>query len=219
LNSKILITGFGPFPGVPRNISSEVVTALAPAARKAFRRAAIIDAVLPTEWMAAPLLLEDLLEQHKPDVAVHFGVSHQARGFVVETSAQNASGHVDASGFAPAGERLLPISRDRHITAVPAARIVERLRRRGLPAYVSHDAGTYLCNAVYFHSQILQHHLNPGGRSVFVHLPTRLAADRGTPNLATAAPLGRADAVDGGLEIIATLLGQPAVRRAGGRIS
>ena len=88
----------------------------------------------------------------------------------------------------------------------PAARIVQRLRRAGLPATLSQDAGAYLCNAILFHSLRLGGGLASPAASGFIHIPTRLPR--------RSAELTFDDAVRGGLEIVATALRRsPAPRR------
>ena len=202
----ILITGFGPFPGVPVNVSGVLAQAIGAAAGQMFPRARFEIAVLPTEWVAAPLLLEELMMRHRPEVALHFGVSNQARGFVVETQARNIASHVDASGAAPITDALFPNHSDAHAATLPAARIVQRLRRAGLPATLSQDAGAYLCNAILFHSLRLGGGLASPAASGFIHIPTRLPR--------RSAELTFDDAVRGGLEIVATALRRsPAPRR------
>lgn len=204
-NAPVLITGFGPFPGVPLNVSGVLAEALGDAARTTFPTARFEVAVLPTEWVAAPQRLEELMMRHRPAVALHFGVSHQARGFVVETQARNAACHVDASGEAPLTDALFPNQPEAHAATLPAARIVQRLRRAGLPAALSQDAGAYLCNAILFHSLRLNSRFEAPAASGFIHIPTRL------PQRSTI--LSFDDALRGGLEIVATALRRPPAAR------
>lgn len=84
-----LLTGFGPFPGAPRNASSLLIEALAKLAARRLPGFAVRAETLPTEWQAGPARLSALLDDLRPAVALHFGVSHRARGFVVETRARN----------------------------------------------------------------------------------------------------------------------------------
>src|SRR5262245_24302580 len=87
----ILLTGFGPFPGMPENASARLVERLAPAARRIFSGFGIEAAVLPTEWRAGPQRLESLLAAFQPVIALHFGVSAHAKGFTVESRGRNAA--------------------------------------------------------------------------------------------------------------------------------
>jgi pyroglutamyl-peptidase len=196
-----LLTGFGPFPGVRRNASDALARRLARVARRRFAGSTFVHATLPTEWVAAPVMLEELMVAHRPDFALHFGVSHQAEGLVFETSARNAAEKIDATGTQPLARELMANQPEVRLTSLPAARVVNRLRRIGLPANVSHDAGAYLCNAVFFHSLRISGLCKPGAQSAFIHVPAALA----TRN----EPLSLPEAVQGGLEIIATVLKLP----------
>jgi pyroglutamyl-peptidase len=93
---------------------------------------------------------------------------------------------------------------------LPAAHIVTRLRRRGLPARISRDAGGYLCNALLYRSlEIAQVHGAPG-RSGFVHLPANLVNERRPAyEPRTGTRLSWDDVIDGSLEILAAALGRP----------
>lgn len=201
MTRKILLTGFGPFPGVPVNASDALARRLSQRAKQRFPTVNFVAATLPTEWTTAPLMLESLLSTHKPDISLHFGVSHMADGFVVETSARNAAANVDACGAVPLSDQLMPNQPAERLTTLPAARIVNRLKRMGLPASLSHDAGAYLCNAIYYHSLHINTHVNASAESAFIHIPACIATRQSPMNLHMA--------VQGGLEIIATALKHP----------
>ncbi len=96
-----------------------------------------------------------------------------------------------------------------HIAAsLPVQHIVSRLRRRGIPAFVSRDAGGYLCNATLYHSLACGRDA-PGRRVGFIHIPATLgrpgAANRGRVG---ASRLSWEQAQTGGLEILSTCLGR-----------
>ena len=201
MRRTVLLTGFGPFPGVRRNASDVLARRLAESARRRYPGTTFVHATLPTEWIGAPLRLEELTMTHRPDIALHFGVSHQAEGFVIETSARNVAEKADAVGTHPMANELVPNQPTVRQTKLPAARVVNRLRRIGLPACVSHDAGAYLCNAIFFHSLRLNDLVNPDAQSAFIHLPAALANRN--------KPMSQPEAVRGGLEIIATVLKHP----------
>ncbi len=206
--SKVLITGFGPFPGVPHNISGSFAMALADAAQDCFRQADFQAACLPTVWQDAPLQLEQLYYKHQPSIALHFGVSHLAKTIVVETTAKNCTGRPDAAGVTPDMEHLLPGGAKELSATVPVGRLVARLRKAGVPAVVSHDAGAYLCNALLYHSIELMRVLRADGQCGFIHLPVTLPQRSGRDRLRRTAHLDFDRALEGGLEIIGTLLGR-----------
>lgn len=153
---NVLLTGFGPFPGVPENASAGL------AARLADRACDILAprtgytfhaATLPTEWDAAPVRLAQLQEQLAPALLLHFGVSATASGFVIETRGANACRPaLDAAGRLPHAPRLTPGGPDAHAVTIPVVALVDRLRRAGFTAQASSDAGAYLCNAVLYRS-------------------------------------------------------------------
>jgi pyroglutamyl-peptidase len=58
-----------------------------------------------------------------------------------------------------------------YATELPAERICQRMRQAGIPAAVSRDAGTYLCNAVLYFALHQVATLGLASRAIFVHLP------------------------------------------------
>lgn len=207
----VLLTGFGPFPGVPANATTILVPILAERAARLIPGYQFAARVLPTEWQEGPRALARHLDDLSPVLAIHFGVSSRARGLVIETRAVNQRcGSADACGDAPGAGRLARSECDVLLAALPSHHIVSRLRRRGIPASISRDAGTYLCNALLWHSRELAAQRHAPLRSGFVHVPDTLVE----PRKGRARPLGRCpldwrQALDGGLEIIAASLGRP----------
>lgn len=208
--TSVLVTGFGPFPGVPVNATMRLVPELVQAARHALPGVRVASAILATEWAAAPLRLDTLLADTEPDLVVHFGVSSRARGFEVETRAGNACTLLpDASGCLPPSAEL-HVGNAAHLgVSLPVHHLVARLRRRRIPAFVSRDAGGYLCNALLYHS-LLRVRQARGRRVGFIHIPASLArpggANRGRSG---ASPLSWDQALQGSLEILAACLGRP----------
>ena len=77
----LLLTGFGPFPRVPVNATSLLVPRIAEAADRAFAGVSIVCEIIPTEWRAGLTRVETLYAEHRPFIAIHFGVSGRASGF------------------------------------------------------------------------------------------------------------------------------------------
>jgi pyroglutamyl-peptidase len=150
---RIAITGFGPFPGVPFNASERLIADLGQAPRRLPQGAQLYTAALPTDWRLARDALADFMDDVKPHVALHFGVSSRAKGFVIETRAYNqTSGRADCMGRLAQERRVRRGAPAQVETRMPAARLVQRLRMEGIPAQLSTDPGRYLCNAVMFES-------------------------------------------------------------------
>ncbi len=205
----ILLTGFGPFPGVPVNASWAVVQELAPAASRAFPGYHVHHEMLSTEWHGGTQRVIELLDGLKPNLALHFGVSSRATGFVVEARGYNERSTVtDACGHTPERAGCLIADGPHQLTArLPLNLIVHRLRGRGLPVELSRNAGRYLCNAALYHSLDTVRRRAWNIRSGFIHLPVSI--DK-RPHVG-GSRLTMQQAVAGGLEIIAASLGQPRV--------
>lgn len=169
---RILVTGFGPFPGVPFNASSSLVDHLAKTPTRSVPRAAILSATLPTDWQHAAREARRLAERFDPDVILHFGVSRRCTGFEVETQARNmASLFLDHAGRAPLGRTVRRGAPPMLKATLPAQLLVRRLRLAGLPAVLSSDAGRYLCNAVLFETLLHIRHRKHAPLVGFIHIP------------------------------------------------
>jgi pyroglutamyl-peptidase len=204
---RVLITGFGPFPGMPVNASMRLLRELADTAPRLFPGVRFATAVLATEWRAAPLRLERLIAAARPDVALHFGVSARARGFEIEARARNACcPTADAAGVLPADASLAPTGAFYLTATLPVHHIAARLRRIGIPAFVSRDAGAYLCNATLYHSLLLARGA-PRRRVGFIHIPASLAGSGGC-RPGGSCPLTWDQAIAGAVEALAACLGR-----------
>lgn len=203
----VLLTGFGPFPGVPVNVSGHLVPELAAIAARAFPAFRFEPRVLATEWASAPSRARALYQELRPAAAIHFGVSGRARGFEIETRGVNrVSANADACGDTAAAPCLSPDGPPALRSRLPVTVILGRLRRRGIPAILSRDAGSYLCNALLYHA--VDHcrrstdAVVAGMRSGFIHIPStvRIEGCRVQPGPPPA--LSWTDLLVGGLEII-----------------
>jgi pyroglutamyl-peptidase len=208
----ILLTGFGPFPGIDSNATAELIPELIEAARARFPEHQVIGEVLPVEWSRAPQVLKRLLSGAKAVLALHFGVSHEAHGLQIELVGRNVRGaRHDATGELPKCETVIAAGPAMLASTLPAERIVARLSRGGFPCCTSNNAGTYLCNALMYHSLTAARALPTPFLSGFIHVPANLEGKGCTAAGAAAekdgkCALTRAAAVAGSIEIIAACL-------------
>ena len=180
--TTVLLTAFGPFPGVPVNATMRLVPELAERAALAFPDVRFVTETLATEWQAAPRRLAAVIAEVKPDLILHFGVSSRARGFEIEQRAHNACRSMpDAAGVLPRAATLRDGGAEVLRASLPVPHLVLGLKRRGIPAYASRDAGAYLCNAVLYHSLQIAADRRGDCRVGFVHVPAALARPGG-PN-------------------------------------
>ena len=149
--ARILVTGFGPFPGMPENVSGRLARELAIGTLGETLGGRIEAHALPTVWAEVARLAPALLEATRPRLVLHLGVSRRARGFRIERRAQNlAEPKLDARGSFPFSATVLDGGPSAFATRLSAPRIARYLRSHGLPATASSSCGTYLCNFLYY---------------------------------------------------------------------
>jgi pyroglutamyl-peptidase len=165
---RVLVTGFGPFPGVERNASASVVHALTLSA--ALPGIELFACVIPVEWAQARAVAREAISGASPDAILHFGVSKHSAGFEIETRAINMSGPKhDCAGIVRPGMPLVRSAAPVLHGTLPPASLLRALRLAGYPARLSRNAGRYLCNALYYWSLA---DAGGGGALVsFVHMP------------------------------------------------
>jgi pyroglutamyl-peptidase len=169
----LLITGFGPFPGAPRNPTGPLAKTIA--ARLGRRGFAARAKVLHVSYAEGLPALRRALERKKPRAepcaVLMLGLASRGRPVRVERYARPAARMLapDASGARP--PRLGAIDGGPLAATASVQPALARLRACGLPARLSASAGRYLCNAAY----ALALHWAHGQRSrppvLFIHIP------------------------------------------------
>lgn len=189
---RIAVAGFGPFPGVPRNPSAEIVRAIARSPRIRATGALLDTAVFPTAYGAAKHELEKLLA-HAPDAILLFGVAARTKHIRVETLARNRASlfYPDSARFVPAERKLVPDGAPRLRVRGPAARLRAAIRETSAKAEFSNNAGSYLCNAVFYQALAATTARQPAPLTFFIHVPAP-AAGRGKGSLAALIRAGEA---------------------------
>jgi pyroglutamyl-peptidase len=170
---RVLLTGFGPFPGVPENPSGWLAETLA--GQSAAFDCDLHAEVLPTEWETVAALAPRLHADLQPDVMIHFGVDAKAKGLRIERSAHNRRApRADACGALPGSHAILPDGAMRLDTALPVTMLSAYLRGSGHAANASRSCGRYLCNVLYYrslHWAKAQGVQGQASHALFVHVP------------------------------------------------
>lgn len=164
--SRLLVTGFGPFPTVPDNPSARLARQLAGSAhlRRVLGQAPDC-LVLDTRYAALDAQLVPALAEG-PSAVLMIGVAARRSRVCVETRAVNRVSRLfpDAGGAVGRTLAFEPESPAQRQSRA-AAQVLVALRRAGLAAVASRDAGRYLCNASYFRT------LAADRPVVFLHIP------------------------------------------------
>ena len=167
---RVLLIGFGPFPGAPFNPSAALVKALARRHRPAFAEIVCTTHVFATTYAAVDHDLPRLFAL-KPDIILMFGLAGRRRQLCIETRARNAVSVLfpDASGYCPQRDVIAPGGEAALPAAAPFAGLLGAISGHRVPARLSRDAGRYLCNYAYWCALECAR----GGRPLvqFVHIP------------------------------------------------
>lgn len=181
--SEILLTGFEPFGGDPRNPSSEAVALLDGALIGGHRVRAL---TLPTAFNAAALKLLREIARRSPALVIATGLAVGRAEVTPERFAMNfADARIpDNRGRQPRSKSLVKGAPLAYASTLPVDRIVTRLRAAGIPAAPSLSAGAFVCNELFFRLR----HATEGSSlpAGFIHVPyaSEHVVDRpGTPSL------------------------------------
>jgi pyroglutamyl-peptidase len=128
--------------------------------------------VFPTRYKAVDRALPRLLKDFKPDALIMFGLATRSRAIRVETLARNRiSRHPDAGGFTRGPCAIDPASQRSLAVRAPAAAMLRALKKTGLPARMSRNAGNYLCNYTLWHATRATGDRDGMELSAFIHVP------------------------------------------------
>ncbi|MFT8592589.1 MAG: pyroglutamyl-peptidase I [Bifidobacterium sp.] len=109
--------------------------------------------LLPVSFTKAWPTLKAGIDRYRPDIVIATGLKHAARGIALERCATNLmdAARPDADNVEP---RKIPIVEDgpaAYWTRLPLRSILEDFSTHGIPATLSSDAGTYVCNSLFYH--------------------------------------------------------------------
>jgi pyroglutamyl-peptidase len=166
---RTLLTGFGPFGTITHNPSARIVEQFARLASADHR---LTCRVLPDSFARAEAEIRRLLTGADFDFAILLGVAGKDDRFRLERSARlRPAVRADVDGCQPSTYEWAESAPETYSATFPPEHICEALISAGLPAYISEDAGGYVCNHTYYaalHSLAAAH--RPTG-CLFVHVP------------------------------------------------
>jgi pyroglutamyl-peptidase len=162
---RLLVTGFGPFPGTPRNPSAAIAQRVAASPRWRRLNVETRCVILPTTYGTIGEHLDPAFAE-APDAVLMIGVAGRARRVRIERRAVNRASLLlpDAAGRRPTGLTLSDGAAARIGRAAPL-RVRALLRRHRVRCGISQDAGRYLCNAAYYRA------LAAPVPVLFIHIP------------------------------------------------
>lgn len=195
---RILLTGFGPFPGAPYNPTQPLVARLSRLRRPAFDDVEFASHIFPVTYAAVDRQLPDVLARYRPDALLMFGLAARTRHLRIETRARNAVTMLwpDAANTR-SSKRGIAAKADAMMFGPHTARLLRAARLTGIDARPSRDAGAYLCN--YLSWRAIEKVKAGGGPQLaaFIHIPL-LARGHAARRMGTAPRITLEELVDAG---------------------
>lgn len=166
---KLLLTGFEPFGQESVNPSWEAVKAFP----DMVEGVEVVKVRLPVTFKGAAVMLEQAVDEFRPDVVLSVGLGGGRSEVNIERVAINMadSKKPDNEGYRPEEMPVRAEAPDAYFSNLPVKRLVEALHTAGIPAVVSNSAGAYVCNSVFYTALHLVHNKYPDMRVGFVHIP------------------------------------------------
>lgn len=182
----VLLTGFEPFGGEACNPSWEAVRALQ--GKQLSDGSRIEVALLPCVFGQALSVLEEKIQSLAPVIVVCVGQAGGRAELSVERVAINLDDAriPDNLGVQPIDVTIKSDGPAAYFSTLPVKAIVAALRAQGIPATVSHTAGTFVCNHVFYGLMDLAARDSSIERAGFVHipyLPAQAAQHAGAPSM------------------------------------
>lgn len=107
---------------------------------------------LPVSFSKAWPLLSETIEEAKPDIVIATGLKRAARGVLLERCATNImdSSKPDIDNAAPSLVSIDPDGPAAYWTRLPLRAILGEFTHDSIPATLSSDAGTFVCNSLFY---------------------------------------------------------------------
>ncbi|GIH80156.1 pyroglutamyl-peptidase I [Planobispora longispora] len=168
---RALLTGFDPFDGATVNPSWEAVRLVEQG--HAVQQLIVHSALLPCVFGEATWRLREAIIEHEPEVVVCVGQAGGREAVTVERVAINLDDAriPDNAGEQPIDQPVVPGGPAAYFSTLPVKACVAAARKAGVPASVSHSAGTFVCNHVFYGLMHLIATEFPEVRGGFVHVP------------------------------------------------
>jgi pyroglutamyl-peptidase len=169
---RILVTGFGPFPGAPYNPTMPLIERLMQLRRPAFDDVELSSHIFHVTYATVDLELPKLLEKRRPHALLMFGLAQRTPYLRVETRARNAITTIwpDADGTRVRKGSIARVG-DALMFGPHSAKLLRAALATGIDARASRDAGSYLCNYLSWRAiEATQEDDGPHLAS-FIHIP------------------------------------------------
>ena len=171
---KLFLTGYGAFQGIKDNPTQKLVRYIEDNKKDFETKTTKIKATTIYE-VTVKYVKENLPALYKKiknksnrlNIIIHFGLDSNRPQFNLEEKAKNKISEFPYEPKVP----IDPKYPDELLTNIKINKIIEELPKDNFHANISHDAGTYLCNYIYFNS-LKEFQQNENTKVLFIHVPT-----------------------------------------------
>lgn len=190
-DQRILLLGFDPADGDSQNAGWELAQKLQGARMEGHR---VVAERLPMAVDSSRALLQNLLQRHKPALALVLGEQRDAERLAVVRTALNLIDFrgADASGAQYSEQPVVPGAPAAYFAALPLRAIQQTWRMTSVPGNIALTAGTQVVNAAHYALQHWCATLGPqtrGGALLVPLLPEQAARQSVGPSLALSVSL------------------------------
>ncbi|MFL6837176.1 MAG: pyroglutamyl-peptidase I [Bradyrhizobium sp.] len=169
---RILITGFGPFPGAPYNPTLPLVARLLRLRRPAFSDVELSGHIFHVTYATVDRDLPRLIAAHRPQALMMFGLAERTRHVRIETRARNAvTTRFPDADRNRARKSSIVDGADDMMFGPHTAKLLRAAVSTGIDARASRDAGSYLCNYLSWRAIEATSGDNGPRLAAFVHIP------------------------------------------------
>ncbi len=165
----VLITGFEPFNNESINPSWLAVKAL-PEQIDEYK---IYKLELPTEFKDSTNLLQETVQELKPEIVICVGQAGGRRSITVERVAINMLDYSikDNSGYQPIDEVINEKGPTAYFSSLPIKKIIKKVNEANISCAISNTAGTFVCNSVMYTLLDITNNYYPNTKAGFIHVP------------------------------------------------
>lgn len=169
---RMLVTGFGPFPGAPFNPTESLVARLLRLRRPSLSDIELTGHVFPVTYKDVDRELPELLASYRPHALLMFGLASRTAHVRIETRARNAVTTLwpDAGRAKPRNGSIVGDD-DAMMFGPHTDKLLRAALATGIDARISRDAGSYLCNYLSWRAIEATHRENGPRLAAFVHIP------------------------------------------------
>jgi pyroglutamyl-peptidase len=169
---RILITGFGPFPGAPFNPTMPLVKRLTQLRRPAFDNVEMTGHIFHVTYATVDSELPKLIAKHRPRALLMFGLADRTTHVRIETRARNAvTTRFPDADRNHARKGSIVGGADAMMFGPHTAKLLRAAAGTGLDARASRDAGSYLCNYLSWRANEAVATGDGPQLAAFVHIP------------------------------------------------